>query len=279
MAFTACVWSGYYRELPIEECVALFMKAGFTHTEITIDHVARLLEQGDPQAQGRRVKAYLDSTGFSIPQGHLCFRPGLTHADSPDRLKKELDLFLAMGVENAVIHFNGSEALSPEERVEKRLAVLSQLKSYVKSTDLYLCLENLGSVPETHTVERIHSIIDAVGEENMGICLDTGHLHLVNCRGEAEQSQEAFIRGAGKRLRALHITNNNGKNDVHQMPFSARTGVNWQEVVRALQETGYTGLFNLEILGEREAPMPIRWWKLEFIKKMTDFMLTPEFLQ
>ena len=243
-----------------------------------MDHVAQLLERGDPQIQGRLVKAYTDSLGFSIPQGHLSFRPALTHPDSLDRLKRELDLFLAMGVENAVIHFNGNEDLPEQVRVEQRLSVLSQLKAYVKGTNVYLCLENLGSVPETHTVERVNGIIDTVGEENMGICLDTGHLHLVNGRNEAKQSQEAFIRGAGKRLRAMHITNNNGKNDVHQMPFSARTGVNWQEVVRTLRETDYRGLFNLEILGEREAPMPIRWAKLEFIKKMTDYMLTPEFL-
>ena len=79
-------------------------------------------------------------------------------------------------------------------------------------------------------------------------------------------------------LADLHITDNNGLGDTHQMPFSARFGVNWHEVLRAWEEIGYKGLFNLEILGERVAPLPIREAKLGFIYKMCEYMLSDAFL-
>jgi len=277
MAFTVSVWSDYYPEYTLEQTVDTFASAGFRATELSLIHLQKLKERGTAEKVGAQVKRYLDEHAFSIPQGHLSFTKGLCDDAAVEELKQELDLFAAMGIQNAVLHFNGGANLSPEERMAKRLESLRILREYAKGTGVTICLENLGSVPETHTVQQLLSIIDSVGD-GLGICLDTGHLHLTNGRGETTQSHREFIIRAGKHLKAMHITENNGKNDVHQMPFSARTGVNWQEVVGAVKEIGYAGLFNLEILGENKCPLPIRHAKLRFLKEMTDHMLTEEFL-
>ena len=212
-------------------------------------------------------------------QGHLSFKKGLCDPAAVDGLKREIDLFLGIGIENAVLHFNGGNELSVEERYQRRCRMLSDLLDHVQHTPIKLCLENLGSVPETHTVERIRKIVDQMNSDRLGICLDTGHLHLVNGRGEAVQTQEEFILGAGKDLCAMHITNNSGGGDDHLMPFSSRYGVDWVEVLRTLRTVGYNGLFNLEILGENQAPMYIRKEKLKYIKKMTDYMVSDDFLE
>lgn len=83
---------------------------------------------------------------------------------------------------------------------------------------------------------------------------------------------------AGDRLKALHITENNGKNDVHQMPFSARYGIDWKPLIKALNAVNYQGLVNLEILGERNAPMPIKRAKLDYIRFICDYMLSNTFI-
>ena len=278
MAFTVSVWSDYYPEFTLEQTVDAFAAAGFCATELSLIHLEKLLQRGDPQKVGADVKHYLDSKGFSIPQGHLSFTKGLCTPAALEDNKREIDLFAAMGIRNAVLHFNGGGNLPPEERRSRRLEALRSLAAYAQGTPVVLCLENLGSVPETHTVQQLLEIIDAVGGYNLGICLDTGHLHLTNGLGHTNQSHREFILGAGEYLRAMHITENNGKNDVHQMPYSARTGINWQEVVAAIGEIGYDGLFNLEILGENKAPLPVRDAKLHFIKEMTDYMMSDAFL-
>ena len=274
MAFKTSVWSDFFGEFSLEQAVEAFIAAGFRATELSLVHLNKLKTRSD-RAQ---LKRWLDAQGFAVPQGHLSFKGGLCDAALVEEQKRELDLFAEMGIRCAVLHFNGGNDLEPQERMQRRLESVRILRDHSKDSGVTICLENLGSVPETHTVQQINAIIDTLGG-GMGICLDTGHLHLTNGRGETQQSHREFILGAGERLKAMHITENNGKNDVHQMPYSARTGICWPEVVRAVREIGYNGLFNLEILGENKCPLPIRRAKLRFIKEMTDYMLTDEFLK
>ena len=274
------VWSDYYNDMPIEESVLRLISHGFCRTELSINHSGQLLARAEkPEVTGSELQTFIKEHNFAIPQGHLSYKRGLCSAEAVDALKREIDLFLSIGIENAVLHVNGGNDLAPEVRLERRTDSLRELANYIKGTPLRLCLENLGSVPETHTVERIRKFIDAVGSDQVKICLDTGHLHLVNGQKFVTQSQTEFIHGAGNDLCAMHITNNSGESDVHLMPFSSRTGIDWKEVVSALREIGYTGLFNLEILGENKAPLPIRDAKLDYIKKMLDYMCTDEFLR
>jgi len=141
-----------------------------------------------------------------------------------------------------------------------------------------ICIETLFAVPQCCDANQIKAIIKDAGSKNLAICLDTGHLHLSKVNNLTEQTHRDFILEAGDLLQALHIDDNNGVKDTHQMPFSARYGVNWKEVMLALNEIDYKGLFNLEILGERNAPMPIKEAKLGFIRTTCDYMFSPEFL-
>lgn len=278
--FSVSVWSDFFNDIPIEESIENFIVEGFSCTELSINHGNLLLQRdGTPEAIGNKLAEFVKSRNFRIPQGHLSFKKGLCSAEAQDDLKREIDLFLSLGIKNAIIHVNGGGNLPEEERFQLRCRSLATLTDYVKGTDLKLCIENLGSVPETHTIERIRKFMDAVNSDNLGVCLDTGHLHLVNGRGEATQAQSKFILGAGDDLCAMHVTNNSGFNDVHLMPFSSRYGVDWKDVLQALRIVDYKGLFNLEILGENKAPMYIRKEKLKFIKKMIDYMISDEFLE
>ena len=274
------VWSDYFKEYSPEKAVEMLAKAGFAQGELSVNHSQKLLtREGSAEQIGLKFHTYLQELGYCVPQGHLAYKQTLCAEDSVDILKRQLDLFAGIGVHNAVIHVNGGRELEPQERFERQVSALSQLAEYVRGSSIKLCLENLGSVPQTQTVEKLRLFLEAVGSDRLAICLDVGHLHLTNSRGETAQSHREFILKAGKDLRALHITNNNGNGDDHLMPYSARTGVAWQEVVGALREIDYHGLFNLEILGEAVCPMPIRHMKLEYIKKMIDYMLSDEFLQ
>lgn len=279
MDFKCSVWSDYFNMLAIEDSIAKLAAAGFSYTELSINHTQTLLARGEePYKTGLKLKDYINNMGFNIPQGHLSFKKTLCGADSVDTLKREIDLFLGVGIQNAVIHANGGTQLDDQHRFEKRVQALSELTEHIKDAPIRLCLENLGSVPETHTVERIRKFIDAVDSDQLKICLDTGHLHLVNGRGEAQLSQGDFIRQAGKDLCAMHVTNNSGGGDDHLMPFSSRFGVDWKDVILALNEIRYDGLFNLEILGENKAPLPVLEAKLNYIAYMVRYMTSQEFL-
>lgn len=278
MKYPVSVWLDYFEELPVEEAIAKLAKAGFTHGELSLTHLAELMGKGAPAVVGKALRQCADSYGYTIPQGHLSFIGGLCDDGAFERLKPELDMFAAAGIGKAILHTNGGKGLTEEQRYEIWVHYVRKLSEYVEGTGVTLCIENMFSIPQCCNVDQIKSIIKDAGGKNLAICLDTGHLHLSRVNKLTEQSHREFILKAGDLLQALHITDNNGVADTHQMPFSARYGLDWKEVVGALDEVGYKGLFNLEILGERNAPMVIKEAKLSFIRSMCDYMLSDEFL-
>ena len=284
MKYPVSVWIDYYEELPVEQAIALLAKAGYTHGELSIVHLTQLMEKSDPVAAGKALKATADSYGYSIPQGHLSFLEergfpgGLVEDGALERLKPELDMFAAAGISKAVLHLGGGKELPEEERYARWVKYVSILSRYVEGTGVTLCLENLPSIAPTRTAQSLLNFISDAGDKNLAICLDTGHLHLTNTRGDTNQSHGDFIRAAGSYLQALHIVDNNGEKDTHQMPFSARTGVDWVDVMKGLNDIDYKGLFNLEILGERGGNPAIKAAKLAFIKTMCREMLSDEFI-
>lgn len=275
------VWSDYFRWIPPEDGMQAFREAGFSATELSTGSSRELRARGrDYEKTGHQFRAFLDSIGFSIPQGHLAIQSELATREGTEELKREIDMFQAIGIKNAVIHINGGKELSEEARMELQLKHMRELLEQVKGTDFTFCLENLRSNPAVADVDKILHWIDLLGDKNLGICLDTGHLHTTNVTMKtSNQTQEEFILKAGSRLKALHINNNDGTDDYHLTPFTIKNSIDWAEVMTALRKIGYSGLFNLELPGEIacKPPMYILKRKLLYMKDVIDYMLSDSF--
>ena len=278
MKYPVSLTIDYYEDLSVEKAIEILAKAGFTHGEFSVGHLLQMLEKSDPITAGKTLRQCADSHGFTIPQGHLSFFGGLCDDSALERLKPELDMFATAGIQKAILHTGGGKDLSDEERYDRWIYYVRKLSEYVEGTGVTLCIENMFTVPQCRTATQIKAIINDAGGKNLGVCLDTGHLHLSREQKKVEQTHREFILESGDLLQALHITDNNGSADTHQMPYSARFGVNWHEVIAALDAIAYKGIFNLESIGERIAPLPIRKAKLAFILRMCDYMLSEEFL-
>ena len=109
-------------------------------------------------------------------------------------------------------------------------------------------------------------MIGSISGSELGICLDTGHLNMAG--GDCAD----FVRKAGKKLKALHITDSIGERDDHIFPHGAGT-VNWEAFVSALYEVGYDGLFNFEVPRENRCPMEIRLAKLDYARRLAELMI------
>ena len=70
-------------------------------------------------------------------------------------------------------------------------------------------------------------------------CLDVGHSVLVG-----EETQNAIYALGAERLGALHVHDNNYREDQHTLPGLGR--MNWPEITTALREIGYRGEFTYE---------------------------------
>lgn len=263
------VWSSYYYDLSPENALKEFKAHGFNCCEISFEHAYVLMERGDIVSEGEKFKKFAAELGVDISQGHLSYEAKLCKSEGMAFLKKQIDLFLAMGVKNAVLHcdslaWKGNE-VTKEEQIEENCKALKEILDYVKDRAMVICLENLISADFVNCVDGLMYFIEKLDRDNLGICLDTGHLNLRN------RDQVAFIRKAGKHIKALHLADNEGKRDQHLMPYGCGN-VDFVSVIREMKALGYEGLYNLEIPGERGAPLEILGYKLDYIKKMFDYL-------
>ena len=87
-------------------------------------------------------------------------------------------------------------------------------------------------------------IAAAENGEFLTACMDTGHTNKAMRFGENPSAGE-FIRRLGSRLGILHLNDNNGMTDQHDIPFTGT--VDWTDVLNALDEVGYNGPYNMEL--------------------------------
>ena len=271
------MWSSFLVELPPEEAMCEFVKHGYNGCDLSEEHSIVLLERGEAKTEGRKFKKFCDSIGMEVSQAHMSMRHKLCDDGATDVLCRWLDLYEACGVKQAVLHLDylNDSGLTTEEKREKNLEALKALTNHLEGSDVKIALENINGIFTTADV--LLWFIEKLGDEHLSICLDTGHLHHSD-----HPDQAAFIRRAGRHLRALHVHDNAGKTDQHYFPFAPTgtriiqkvTSINWQSVMTALREIGYSDLFNYEIPGERIVPREILDAKLDYGKKIYDYLLT-----
>ncbi len=134
---------------------------------------------------------------------------------------------------------------------------LQFLAPAAKQLGITICVENLYNGIEGHIVEgpccnakkaaaRIDSMNEKYGAEVLGFCFDTGHANLVGI------DFEDFITTLGSRLKVLHIHDNDGVSDLHQLPFTfAKTRENksstdWDGFIRGLKNIHFSGALSFE---------------------------------
>jgi sugar phosphate isomerase/epimerase len=259
------VWTSYYVELSPEDAVLEMKKHGIHAAELSDEHGEMLLNRGDPKRVGNAFRRFLEEENFCITQGHLWLKIKLcTDPTAVEKLCKWLELYEAIGIENAVLHMDGgAEGSTDLQKYDQNVERLKVIQKFVQNMKIRICLENL--IRFARDIDGLIYVLDQLDPNHFGICLDTGHLNL------NDKDQVRFIQKAASRLKALHIADNEGERDQHMMPFGKGT-VDFAAVCRALKEIDYHGMFNLEIPGERNAPVEVKGYKLEYIRKCYEYL-------
>jgi len=283
------IWTSYLFELLPYDMVQIFASHGWQFLELGEEHGHDLLKMGDPSKVGKEFKNYAENEGITFLQGHFCMlNKGLRPEDMEGRneidiapaddkdfietidyLKRWVELFNALGIKAGVLHPGGnslaSAGWSEESILDRRAEALGRIAEYAKGGSTTICLENL-STSGCRSFTELFNIIKAAGQDNTGICLDTGHANISGV------DPSDFILQAGGYLKALHIADNMGKMDDHILPYGRGT-VHWDTVLKSLHRVGYCGPFNFEVPGENRCPMPVRIVKLDYMRTLAQCMI------
>lgn len=172
---------------------------------------------------------------------------------------KSVKLCAFFGCPYLVVHgFKLARFLGSEEREwERTESFLDFLAPMAKELEVTICIENLYDSVGGHMVEgpccdagKAAERIDRINERHhasvLGFCFDTGHANLVGI------DFESFLITLGDRLKVLHIHDNDGVMDLHQLPFTFtktrenRPSTDWDGFVKGLRQIHFDGVLSFE---------------------------------
>ncbi len=279
------LWTAIVVELDPLQAIRALADIGWPALEFSTEHLVMVEEAPEPERLADEVRALVDELGIAMPQAHLLLQANVASADDATRerdmqtLMRQIELCQCMDITIGVIHPGGDRpATLDAERAERarRIESFTRLAGHAARHDVRLAVENMcdattparsamGRRSYGATIPELHELIDAVGAPNMGICYDTGHGNI-----QGLDMAEA-VRQCGERLIATHIQDSDGTRDQHYSPM--RGNIDWEHGVAALREIGYTGLFNLEIPGERGLPVDLTLRRMEGVLATTQWLL------
>ena len=237
-----------------EKAIELCAKAGFdawdfsmfsmcnynwgTKTVIPSSHP---LAGKDYLSFARRLRKIGEDSGIVCNQSHAPFP--VSCLEIRDHLKRAIECTAEAGGEICIVHPNNDK--TPQENAE----MYQELLPFAKECGVKIATENMwnwdrekdqASFAACATPKSFREHLDVINDDYFVACLDIGHAQM---RG-LNTSPEEMIRVLGDKLQALHIHDNDGWHDSHQIPFSM--AIDFERVVQALREINYHGYFTLE---------------------------------
>ena len=266
--------SSYVAGRSPETAVKRMVAAGFRYAEMGSGHSAIMVERSPEE--WKKFRSFCDEQGLQFRQGHLLLHKYITEKDDAVRRanveihRQYCRMYHAVGITSAVLHCGGyDEILHGEDPAAVRAIRVKSLTELLSDLPdgMSICLENL----PYETFEDVYANLEAMGfPENLGLCLDTGHLHFC-----PKPDHEDFILRAGKYLKALHMHDNVGPmspngvlplpgwlgSDKHMSPGFFTGSIDWYRVVAALRAINYDYLWNMEIGADFGESTPNQEWR------------------
>ena len=194
-------------------------------------------------------RKHIESLGLTVHQAHAPWIWGEGRDHTPcerenwlKAVKKAIRGTVILGAEKLVLH-----ALMPYDDTDQCCSevvmlneeFIASVADYAKEYGVTVCLENLPFPKHpVSSVKEVCDMVDKLGRDNLGVCLDTGHAAIY------DTDVAAAVRYIGGRLRALHIHDNMGDADSHLIPGDGV--IDWSAFAEALSEVGYSGELSLE---------------------------------
>ena len=93
-------------------------------------------------------------------------------------------------------------------------------------------------------------LVESYNSDYVKICWDFGHAN------RTFYNQISQLKLIGEHLRATHVDDNIGKDDLHTFPYLGT--VNWKDIMKTLVEINYEGDFNFELSVMRKMPLELK---------------------
>jgi len=191
-----------------------------------------------------------------VASGHLATR----HAAWAE-LAGAVSLADSLGSSLMTIHYVGAPAFyTGRDVVDIYAGLLSYLLQAAGDTQMRIALEN--SPSNQGEVLLFREIFRR--EPNARLLLDVGHTHM----GTETNAAGSFLADpiVGQRLSHVHLSDNNGRDDLHLPLGATRNGIDWRKMISMLRNHPYDGRMTLEVFSPdldyllMSRDKLLKWW-------------------
>lgn len=210
-----------------------------------------------------KEKALAEAAGIEIFQIHGPWRwpchddTEENRAERMEMMKKSIRAASLLGCKNWIVHpimplgVHDVPLGKTEETWALNVKFMRELVKTAREYDVTICLENMPFTEfSISRPEEILRLIEEINDDHFKMCLDTGH---VNVFPELSVADE--VRKMKDVIRAFHIHDNNGKGDLHAIPYFGN--IDWEDFGKALKEIDFKGVFSLETAPSNKLPLSV----------------------
>ena len=159
--------------------------------------------------------------------------------EAMDEIKRALEVAEHIPYRFLVQHIGTGGEDFNERKFDAAMTCVEHLRAFAKPLGVTVLLENIPN--ELSTPERIIDFLNATHFEDVGVCFDFGHAHLMSSVPEAFEVLKGHIR-------STHVHDNLRDRDAHLWPGEG--SIDWSEAVRLLHSAPHVPPVLLEIEGE-----------------------------
>lgn len=195
------------------------------------------------------MRSASEEMGIEIYQMHGPWRSPMRDGTVEDRaewseyMKQGIEFSGDLGCKHFIVHPIMPFGKAPEQDAkafcELNYEFYNNLLPTAKNAGVTICLENMPFLMHAISkAEQVYNFVKDMNSENFAMCLDTGH-----CTFWKDSPADA-VRKIGNTIKAFHVHDNDGVNDLHTYPFHGT--IDWEDFKNALKGIDESVVLSLE---------------------------------
>src|SRR5450755_2396864 len=159
--------------------------------------------------------------------------------DAMDEIKRALEIAEQIPFRFLVQHLGAPNEDFSEKKFEAAMTSIEHLRAFAKPLGVRILLENIPN--ELSTPDRLVEMIRGAHFDDVGVCFDFGHAHIMSSVSEAFETVKGLIH-------STHVHDNNKDKDVHLWP--GQGSIDWKQAMELLSAAPHTPPLLMEIDGD-----------------------------
>jgi sugar phosphate isomerase/epimerase len=204
----------------------------------------------------RQIANWFRSTGVTFHSMHSPMHPdedwgrgGATHINiasveklqrvaATDEIKRAIEVAEQAPFQFLVQHVGTGHEGADEHKLDAVMSSLEHLHAFAKPLGVQLLVENITN--ELSTPEKLMELLHAGRFDDIGVCFDVGHAHIMSSVPQAFEVLK-------DRVRSTHVHDNDKDHDSHLWPGEG--SIDWKQTMELLRTAPHAPPVLLEIEG------------------------------